>query len=107
MSFRPGFAVGIWLAASLGAAGATSPDVNEDVQLATAIPKKPILPGALGAAIRSGRVFATPHSLTLVLASGKRVTLRDPRCIPDTAENADCQHFELAADLPSRHFFLI
>src|SRR5665213_2775229 len=66
---------------------------------------------ALKAAIRSGRAIPNEHGVTIVLASGKHVDFQDKRIgCPSGAgqlNDADCQHFVLAADLPSKHFFLI
>lgn len=101
------YAWAVGLAACAIAARAAPPDISEGAQLAATAAEKPIPPAALEAAIHSGRVTVRPHSLTLFPANAKPVTLRDRDCVPENVDNVDCQHFELAADLPSRHFFLV
>jgi hypothetical protein len=88
---------------------------TEDAQLAAAAEsvgmEKPIPPDALETAIRSGRAMANAQGVTLLLPGGKPLTFQDRKTgCPDAErqlDDANCQHFVLAADLPGRHFFLI
>jgi len=73
--------------------------------------EKPIPADSLNAAVRSGRAIPNDYGVTIVLATGRRVDFQDKRngC-PSAAgqlTDANCQHFILAADLPTKHFFLI
>jgi hypothetical protein len=73
--------------------------------------EKPIPADALKAAIRSGRAIPNEHGITIVLAGGKHIDFQDKTIgCPSGArqlDDANCQHFVLAADLPSKRFFLI